>query len=188
MDAKDLRSVGDSIETLVRDFGALADPHLRAKAETLVRLLMELYGAGLERILEIVDEEQTAAELFERFSADDLVSSLLVLHGLHPFDLETRIERALERARPTLGANGVGLIEVREGVVRLRAEGPSATPALRRVIERVVQQAAPEVTGVEVEGVVEPAPRLLQIELGGTAQRPAETAVPTHESVQGARG
>ena len=53
---KNLRAAGDRIEGLLQELGTVADPRVRANAEELVRLLMELYGSALARILEIVDD------------------------------------------------------------------------------------------------------------------------------------
>src|SRR6185295_3635779 len=86
--AKNLRAVSDRIEALLAEVRALGEPRARETAEELVRLLMELYGAGIERLLEIVDEAG-AGELFDRFVQDDLVASLMILHGLHPQDIES---------------------------------------------------------------------------------------------------
>lgn len=159
--AKNLRAVSDRIETLLAEVRALGDPRARETAEELVRLLAELYGAGIERMLEIVDEAG-AGELFDRFAQDDLVASLMILHGLHPQDLESRIAGALERVRPILGSHGgdVRLLGVEEGVVRLRLEGnchgcPSSTVTMKLAIERAIEEAAPEVARIEVEGAVE---------------------------------
>lgn len=169
---RDLRAAADRIEALLQELGALGDPHASAKAEELVRLLMRLYGAGLNRILEIVHQEMsemgergesgpTAADrFFDRLADDGLVSSLLVLHGLHPLDLETRILRALDRVRPYLGSHGgdVTLVGVEEGIVRLRLEGschgcPSSAVTMKLAVERAIEEAAPEIGGIEVEGV-----------------------------------
>jgi Fe-S cluster biogenesis protein NfuA/nitrite reductase/ring-hydroxylating ferredoxin subunit len=90
---------------------------------------------------------------------DDLVASLLVLHGLHPLNVEMRIARALDRVRPYLGSHGgdVKLLGVNEGVVHLRLEGschgcPSSTVTMKLAIERAIEEAAPEVVRIEVEG------------------------------------
>jgi len=156
---KNLRGTGDRIEGLLQELGSVADPRIRANAEELVRLLMELYGSGLARIVEIVDATGSANEIFDRLAADDLVASLLVLHGLHPLDVETRIVRALDRVRPCLGSHGgdVKLLGVKEGVVHLRLEGschgcPSSTVTMKLAIEKAIEEAAPEVLRIEVEG------------------------------------
>jgi len=165
---KDLRAAADRIEALLDELAALGDPQARAKAEELVRLLMRLYGGGINRILEIVHAESGAAaeRLFSCLADDSLVSSLLVLHGLHPLDVETRILRALDRVRPYLGSHGgdVKLLGVEDGVVHLRLEGscqgcPSSTVTMKLAVERAIEEAAPEITGIEVEGALaEPVP------------------------------
>ena len=46
---------------------------------------MELHGAGLERMLEIVRANGDSGQLIlDSLGRDDMVSSLLVLYGLHP--------------------------------------------------------------------------------------------------------
>lgn len=165
-EAKNLRAASDRIETLIDELATLPDPRARETAEELVRLLVDLYGAGLTRILEIVDEGADGAgagELFERFAADKLVASLLLLHGLHPLSVEDRILAALEKVRPHLGSHGgdVRLLDIGEdGVVRLRLEGachgcPSSAITMKLAVEKAIEEAAPEVTRIEVEGVAE---------------------------------
>ena len=161
---RNLREAGARIETLLTEVRARADGPVLDMTEELVRLLAEVYGAGLERILEIVDEGPGGAEVIARLADDELVASLLLLHDLHPIDVETRIEVALDKVRPYLGshAGGVDFLGVDDdGVVRLRLEGscngcPSSTVTVKLAIERAIEEAAPEVTGIAVEGVVAP--------------------------------
>ena len=147
--------------------GAAADT-----AEELVRLLVGMYGDGLAAIMAALAEEGEAGRaIVDRLTADPLVEGLLLLHGLHPLDVDERIQRALDRVRPYLGshAGGVQYLGVRDGVARLRLEGschgcPSSTVTVRLAIEGAVQDAAPEVAEVIVEGMTAPPePRLLQI-------------------------
>jgi Fe-S cluster biogenesis protein NfuA len=160
----DLRAVGARIEQLLEELRAVADPAVQRRVEEAVRLLVELYGAGLARAVALLQQERDGPRLIGRLAADDLVASLLVLHGLHPLELEARVRGALERVRPWLGAHagGVELLGVDDdGVVRLRLEGschgcPSSTATVRLAIERAIEEAAPDVTRVEVEGLVEP--------------------------------
>src|SRR5215471_20096104 len=156
---KNLRAVGERIDGLLQEFAAVNNPRVRERAEELVRLLMELYGGALARVLEILNEAGRSNEIIERLGADELLASLLVLHGLHPLDVETRITRALDRVRPYLGSHGgdVKLLGVNEGVVHLRLEGschscPSSTVTMKLAIERAIEEAAPEVVRIEVEG------------------------------------
>jgi Fe-S cluster biogenesis protein NfuA/nitrite reductase/ring-hydroxylating ferredoxin subunit len=162
---RNLREVGSRIEGLLDELRSVADESVSGRAEELVRLLVELYGAGLEKVLEILGEGPDGPELVQRLTADRFVTSLLVLHGLHPKSVEERVHEALESVRPYLGshAGGVEFLGVdEEGVVNLRLQGscdgcPSSTVTVKLAIERAIEEAAPEVTGVAVEGMTEPA-------------------------------
>ena len=166
-EARDLRAVGTRIEELLGRIRSAGDPGTAETAEEVVRLVVELYGAGLERTVELA-----GPEVLERLVEDELVASLLVLHDLHPKDTETRVVEALDQVRPYLGshAGGVELVGIDpEGVVHLRLEGscdgcPSSVQTVKLAIERAIEEAAPEVTRVEVENLTrEREPQLLQI-------------------------
>jgi Fe-S cluster biogenesis protein NfuA/nitrite reductase/ring-hydroxylating ferredoxin subunit len=172
-----VRQVGDRIEVLLGELRQEAPPQVGAKVEEVIGLLVELYGAGLERILEVVNEDaDTAGPLLKRFTDDKFIESLLVLHGIHPVDVDTRIEAALDQARPYLGshAGGVEYLGVDDdGVAHLKLEGschgcPSSTVTVKLTLEQAIAEAAPEVIRVQVEGVAEaptgPSPSLIQIQ------------------------
>ena len=171
---RNLREVGDRIERLLEEIREQAEPGVVERAEELVRSLVELYGAGLERVLDIVaDSGPDGVEIIGRLADDMFVSSLLVLHGLHPVPVDDRIRDALAAVQPYLGshAGGVDYLGIdEEGVVHLRLEGscngcPSSTVTVKLAIERAILEAAPEVVLVDVEGVTaEPSPALLQIQ------------------------
>jgi Fe-S cluster biogenesis protein NfuA len=163
-DSPQPREVGYRVEQLLTELRAVSDPATRDKAEELVRLLVELYGAGLDRIMEIVAGSSAGrAELIARLADDELVASLLILHGLHPLSVEERVHQALDGVRPYLGshAGDVELLGVDEsGVVRLALRGScdgcaSSSVTVKLAIERAIEEAAPEVTSVQVSGVTE---------------------------------
>jgi len=154
-----LRVTGDRIDALL-DASGSGGAMARERAEELVRLTADLYGTGIRRILDIVyDAGRLDDEVLETLAADELVASLLIVHGLHPYDVTTRVERALESVRPYLGSHGgdVELLEVSEdGVVRLRLLGscdgcPSSSVTLKLAVEGAIETAAPEITSIEVE-------------------------------------
>jgi Fe-S cluster biogenesis protein NfuA/nitrite reductase/ring-hydroxylating ferredoxin subunit len=160
-----VRDVGTRIEELLAFLRASAGPDVAPAAEDLVGLLVGLYGDGLAHIVAALDAEgEAGAAVLARMTADPLVESLLLLHDLHPLDVDTRIQRALDRVRPYLGshAGGIEYLGVTEdGAARLRLEGnchgcPSSTVTVQLAIQGAVEGAAPEVTGVVVEGVSEP--------------------------------
>ncbi|MBA3309610.1 MAG: NifU family protein [Nocardioidaceae bacterium] len=154
-----LRAAGDRIEVLL-DASASGGAVARERAEELVRLVADLYGGGLERVLSIVhDAGHLDDALLAALAADDLVASLLLVHGLHPYDVSTRVEEALDSVRPYLGSHGgdVELLEVvGDEVVRLRLLGscdgcPSSSVTLKLAVEGAIEAAAPEITTIEVE-------------------------------------
>ena len=162
----DLRATGERIDTLL-DASSAGGSVARERAEELVRLVTDLYGAGLERFMDLLHESgHLDDELLARLADDDLVSSLLMVHGLHPYDVETRVEQALESVRPYLGSHGgdVELLAVTDdGTVRLRLLGscdgcPSSSVTLKLAVEGAIEAAAPEVGLIEVEdAATEPA-------------------------------
>jgi len=75
-----------------------------AEAKELVAGVMELHAAGVERVLEIVSRCGEASRgILESLARDPLVGSLLILHGVHPDNIETRVRRTLETARDLTG-------------------------------------------------------------------------------------
>ena len=162
------------IETLVHGIETIADPVARAGAEELVQALLDLHGTGLGRIMDVIAESGEAAPaIFSRLAGDELVGSLLLLHGLHPEDCATRVLRALDSVRPYLGSHGgdVELLGIEGEVVKLRLAGschgcPSSAMTLKLAIEDAIYDAAPEVSSIEVEGVVarpEPPPNFVPL-------------------------
>ena len=146
------RSAGDRIQTLL-DSCAAGGGAAYDRARQLVREVVGLYGAGLERILELAADPG----LPERLATDDLVASLLLVHGLHPHDVRRRVSDALERVRPYLGSHGgdVDLIGIDGDTVRLAFAGscqscPSSAVTLELAVEDAIRAAAPEVCTIEV--------------------------------------
>ena len=166
MSGQDAEAAGERVEALLAELRSQAGPQVAATAEELVSCLLELYGAGLARITEIVGE--TEPGLIDKLVADPLVESLLVVHDLHPLEISARVRRAVEEVLPQLGSHAgdveyLGLDEA--GVLRLRLEqrGCSAD-TVRDLISKAVAGAAPEAAGVDIELVQPPAEAtLLQI-------------------------
>ncbi|HST11169.1 MAG TPA: hypothetical protein VLL05_12400, partial [Terriglobales bacterium] len=121
---------------------------------------------------------------------DPLVSSLLVLYGLHPDDLQTRVERKLKQIVSQLHKMGAeaSLVDVIDGNVRLRASVNthscgSTARTVQTTLEEAIYEAAPDLSSLNIEGLEEPAASgFVAVEklLGGYATAPApsqETAV-----------
>lgn len=136
MEDREVRERVARVESLLDELDAVPDPVVRERATATVAALVELYGEGLARVV-----ERLPAESLQALVRDELVEQLLLLHGLHPVDAETRVRRALADVRD------VELVAVEEEVVRLRLGDGCAgcgSAAARRSAEEAVAQAAPD--------------------------------------------
>jgi len=132
------QETGARIDTLLSGFtGSLA----RERAEELVRLVTDLYGAGLERLLDLLQERGALTdEVQSAIAGDGLVSALLLVHDLHPQDTATRITQALS------GLSGVALAGVEGEVATIRLTGHGC--GLKQAASDAVEAVAPEVVSV----------------------------------------
>ena len=160
----DIQNQLKSIEALVHRIEKADDPTMAATARELVQLLMEFHGAGIERMLAVVHQTAPSGSIvIDALGRDDLVRSLLLLYGLHPDGLETRVTQALEKTRPYLRSHGgnVNIVTVDDsGVVTLRLEGnchgcPSSSATLKLAVEEAIYDAAPDVTAIVVQGQIQ---------------------------------
>ena len=161
---KEIESQIESIDKMVRALEEVKDPVLRANAKELVQALMALHGACLERMLEVVGQSGEPGEsIIDTFARDGLVKSVLLLYGLHPIDIKTRVLEALQKMRSSMRSNAptvsfVGIDDA--GIVTLRMEGKSegcgsSNSALKQAVEQVIYEAAPDISGIVMEGFVE---------------------------------
>jgi Fe-S cluster biogenesis protein NfuA/nitrite reductase/ring-hydroxylating ferredoxin subunit len=160
-------------ERLLEELERLPDGAARDTATETIGALLDLYGEGLSRVVDVVAERDSGG-LAEALASDELVAHLLLLHGLHPVPLEERLAGALDEVRPYLESHGgnVEVIGVDDGAVHLRLEGscsgcPSSTVTLKLAIENAIRRAAPEIGEIVAEGAdapAAPAAPLLQIE------------------------
>jgi Fe-S cluster biogenesis protein NfuA len=149
----------------VQDLESIADPASRSAAKELVQSLMDLHGTGLERILEMVFESgESGPRIIDELGQDPLVSSLLILYGLHPDELQTRVERKLQQTASKLHKLGAEakLVSINGGEVRVRVriEGHacgSTSHTVQSTVEEAIYEAAPDLTSLVVEGLDGPA-------------------------------
>lgn len=158
------------IESLLQEMATFPDSNAQAVTEELLQTLLTMYGEGLNRMLEITANFEPEGEaIIDAYADDELVSSLLLLHGLHPIDVETRISNALESVRPYLKSHGgnVELLSVRDNIAHLRLQGscngcPSSSVTLTLAIEEAINKAAPDLERLQVDGVTNP-PRPINV-------------------------
>lgn len=171
--AKNLRAVGDRIEELLVELKAGLDPVSWRKVEETLALVTDLYGGGLAAVVRTVHTQDGDGSVMDSLVEDELVSSLLVLHGLHPRTLAQRVTAALDGVRPYLMSHGgdVEVLALDEAIGRLSlrllgsCDGcPSSSATLRHAVERAVREAAPEIVHLDVEGVAdEPVPEPVSV-------------------------
>jgi Fe-S cluster biogenesis protein NfuA/nitrite reductase/ring-hydroxylating ferredoxin subunit len=156
------------VEALRSRLESVADPVARGAAEELVTAVLQMHGAGLERIMAALSD---APEIRDALVDDSVVASLLLIHDLYPVPLEERVAEALERVRPYMESHGgdVELTGVTDGVAYLRLQGScrscaASSATLELAVRQALEEAAPDLLGMEVEGVAEPEP---DTELGG---------------------
>ena len=99
--APDPEALVTRVEELTAQLEAIGDPFARSCAEELAAAVVQLYGAGLERIFAALDE-QTRTDLAQ----DGVVASLMLIHGLYPVSLEERVLEALDQVRPYMESHG----------------------------------------------------------------------------------
>jgi Fe-S cluster biogenesis protein NfuA len=163
----ELRATGDRIEHLLDELQSIADPRSFSLAEELLRLVSDLYVAGLGRVVALAQE--VSPELLDSLIGDDLVASLLLVLGLHPKSLAMRVSEALDEVRPFLASHSGGVellgVDVEAGVVRLRLLGscdgcPSSAVTLQMAVERAIVEAAPEIIRIDVDEPSDAVPRV----------------------------
>jgi Fe-S cluster biogenesis protein NfuA len=162
-DGKDFRDDMERIGALVAEIESIADPAVRATTKDLVQSLMDLHGAALEKVLDVVAEAgEPGMNIIDRLGRDPLVSSVLILYGLHPEDMETRVTKAVDRMRPQLRKQGceVELLGVNDGAIRLRVETGSHAcgstgKTVQATLEGAIYDAAPDMASLVIEGLEE---------------------------------
>ena len=148
----------DRIGELIAALEALADPAARDCARQLVHEILDLHAAGLSRMLDIFVAGGPAS--LDVLACDDSVSALLLLHGLHPHDLATRVRHAVDGMRGTLGVQGISieLSGISEDAVQLRLRGnwigkKLSAAQIRNDIEEAIFAMAPEVAAIEIDNL-----------------------------------
>jgi hypothetical protein len=163
------------LQELIRVLDTHPDPSAKETTRELLALVLDLHGIGLAKLMGIVTVAEDGTSILARLVEDKQVEAMLLLHGLHPDDLETRVRRAVERLRPHLGVHGLRLdvVEIASGTVRLRVHGRGAATikapllwTLPGEIEDAVVEAAPDIEKILIDG--------LDLEEAAAAARAAE--------------
>jgi Fe-S cluster biogenesis protein NfuA/nitrite reductase/ring-hydroxylating ferredoxin subunit len=182
------------VDVLVGELLQLPDPASRAMIEELLSTVLDIHGEALSRMLDALGPrgEPATDRLLHVMADDDMIRGILLLHGLHPMDLRTRVEGALESVRPYMQSHGGGveLLDVAGDTVRIRLVGhcqgcPSSTVTLKLAVEKAIYEAAPDVVAIDVADELTTAPAgppsiagLVALPMVASAPRPAVKATP----------
>ncbi len=161
-DKRDIDAALRHLEELIERLDQLADPAASEPARKLVELILDLHSVALARLVGIVTGAGGGATILAQLAEDDQVRPLLLLHGLHPDDVETRVRRAADRLTPHLGVHGLRLevVQIANGKVRLRVlptDGATVKASLMWTlpmeIEGAIVEAAPDIDEVVIDGL-----------------------------------
>jgi Fe-S cluster biogenesis protein NfuA/nitrite reductase/ring-hydroxylating ferredoxin subunit len=158
-----MNQAGTRIQELIEQIDASLDPAARALFQRCMESVLDFYGHGLKRVLQIAaDAGPEERKVYNAIVDDPVLRGLLLIHDLHPADQETRLRKALDGVRPYLKSHGgnVELISLKEDVARLRLQGTckscaSSAVTLELAIKHAIEEACPDLSGFEVEGVLD---------------------------------
>jgi Fe-S cluster biogenesis protein NfuA/nitrite reductase/ring-hydroxylating ferredoxin subunit len=159
----DINAYGDRLQKLLREVEALPYPGAKELIQDCMESVLGFYGAGLKRIIQVVSGDgPEGRKVFRDLIRDDVVKGLLLIHDLHPLNLEARLLEALDKVRPYLKSHGgnVELISLENDVARLRLQGTcqscaSSSVTLELAIRHAIEQACPDLVHFEVEGITQ---------------------------------
>jgi hypothetical protein len=136
----------------------LHDGEAKVQAKLLLEAVMDLHGLALARALTLAQSGLAGDALTQRLAEDDYVATVLLLHGLHPEEPETRLKKKLSSMRPHWGVRGfrVELVAVERGAAKAKVHWNGAAAkaergALLREIENVLTDAAPDLDLIALE-------------------------------------
>lgn len=157
----DINLHGERIQRLLEKIESLPYPAAKDLINECMEAVLAFYGAGLNRILQVVSEDGAEGrKVYRDLIHDDVIKGLLLIHDLHPLDLEARLREALDKVRPYLKSHGgnVELISLKNDIAKLRLQGTcescaSSSVTLELAIRHAIEQACPDLVHFEVEGV-----------------------------------
>jgi hypothetical protein len=131
----------------------------RDRSRELLEAVMDLHGEALDRILQRLHAAGEVGEsLAGSLSEDPVVSSVLLLYGLHPLDFDTRVRQAVEKVGGSLRAKGVyaDLAGIDAGVIRVRlrgVDGAATAASVKAAMEEELYAAAPDAVSLVLLGL-----------------------------------
>ena len=157
-----LSQVGERIENLLQEVRSMASPPAWQRVDELIRLILELYGSGLSRTIEIAADTGAAGEAISisspptNWSAVCLSCTVCIPTISRPGSVRrwsayvriwARMAATWNWCKPTKRPEWCGCAW--PAVVSC----PSSTLTVKLAVETAIKEVAPELTSIEVEGL-----------------------------------
>ena len=147
------------IEALVDGVEQLSGTAAGEQFEQVAGMMLAIHRDGLKRMLRAISQSKEAGDaLVLRLTEDELVGNLLMLHDLHPVNVNDRVRLAVEKVRPHVQERGgdVEIVEMAQGSARLRLSGPcdgcqAMVDSLKLLVQQAVAEAAPDLASIDIE-------------------------------------
>ncbi|CAN5448044.1 MAG: Rieske 2Fe-2S domain-containing protein [Pyrinomonadaceae bacterium] len=175
------------LNSLIEELEQYPDNEVRETALDLVQIILKLYGESLRRMIATFEAEPQRDQILGRMASDEVIRSILLIHGLMPESLYDRVAAKLKVLRPFLISQGCDVellgVDDNRARVRLIRSGKGAPPltVLKTDIEKALIEVAPDLAGIEVEGLSEKieATAKATAALGRMIQKPEKNSKPT---------
>ncbi len=150
-----------TIEELVTKLESLAGIEARTAAVHLLQSVIGFHRSALERMLEHLEQTDSTGHVVENLAKEPFVGAVLLLHGLHPIDPETRARNGLRAIEPYLRSGGYEVHELKleNGELNLQVRKYTApigsAVALKNLVENAIRNAAPDIDEITIQGFEE---------------------------------
>src|SRR5579884_308563 len=124
--AADTREMARRLQELIEQIQSQPNPAARVLLQDCLQSLLAFYGDGLSRIVGRLQHSGADGEkILQGMLQDQAISGLVLIHGLHPVGLETRLRDALEKVRPYMKSHGgnIELLGLENDIARVKLEG-----------------------------------------------------------------
>lgn len=152
----EFQSYAGRVELMVERVNGFTDPDTRTAALQLLQSIMDLHGAAVARIVELLGGTEAGRTSLAKLGVDPLICGLLVLYGVHPVPLAERVSTAVANLAPQLRkhSGSAEVIGIDDERVRVKVQNTGhgcGSDAIKGMVEQAILESAPELEEVIVE-------------------------------------
>jgi hypothetical protein len=136
------------------------DLKARSVARELIEAVLDLHGLAFAKAITIAQSGVDGDMMSRRLAEDECVSAVMLLHGLHPDEAESRLRKKIATMHPHWGVRGfhVELQAVNGLTAKVRVHWGENRPRPDRTsilleIEEMLTEAAPDLDQILLEEV-----------------------------------